>query len=372
MKNKTFFILGIASFALAACGTTTAIVAEPGVKKTFAIGDTFYLRGSFADNGWSSTYNDHPFIYDDSMLADHGFNYYLLGFTFSVNDQFKTTSGDWSWNYGGNNLTAISGYYFGSQEGNALCNVAGTYDIYVNTSAHTMGVVRSATQLMENQDKNYTRTTAICLNSNTWNLVKEYNHYSCITVNRTTEFIDNGLYMHSIDDTTNSGYMSKTGTTDMYHYTVSGGANYRDVAAQEIENVRHDSTTKNVNDFFDNGHYLHDNASTIAGKMKYDNSHDNYYLAYSEAESDLFEKWMHFVAPLFTNQIDAEGTKIPFTGLGIQDLGSSKVKLYLYADNSYLSNTNTYFATAEISAVGSTTIACLDKYIAGTTDLPTA
>lgn len=381
MKIAKFLSLACAALALTSCGSgaINAIVKEqPKAADTFVKGNDLWLRGTPNDTDWACE-GAFKLTYDaDAETAGKGYTYYIKGVTFAVDDLFKVGSVEWGAGVGGEQLTPITTHYFannGGSDKNVKCTVAGTYDLYIDCSVSpwTMEIVRQASSLLTNQDLNYTRTTAICLNETYLAKVKAFNYFSCITVNRSTEFIDNGLYMHSSDDTTNSGYMTVAANpNDMYHYTLPGGKDHRDNTTQAIANVRHDSTTQGVNDFFYNGHYFHDNAATIAPKLGYDNVHDNYYLAYSEENADLFLHWMYFTAPLFTNKLDADGTKIPFTGLGIKDNGSGNVTFYLYADNSYLSNTNTYFATAEITDVGTTSLGALTKYISGASALPTA
>jgi hypothetical protein len=369
MKKSWMRVLSLA-LLLTGCRNSGAVLSGLAVKKNFALGNDLYLRGTF--NSWE-TPEAGKLTYQEGSPAKVT---YRTTYTFAQNDCFKVASSDWSASVNADQLMPISrlnfenaNTYQSSSDNNIRCLNAGTYDVLLSTTNDTTGkwwlsLVRSATQLLENQDLNYTRTTAISASASAWSAIQSDNRYSSITVNRTTEFIDHALYMHSIDDSTNSGYYTPASTpNDLYHYVLKDGADYRNTASEEITSVRHDSTTLGVNDFFMNGHYFHDHSATVAPVFTFDFDNGNYYATAAAAGATLVQNWMYFTAPLFTN---SSVTPIAFLGIGLKDCGNGEVKFYLYADNTMVSGGDTVFAVADITAVGTTVLSALDGYIAGT------
>lgn len=375
MKFRNLLILSGASALLSGCMMAWPAIFEP-VKKAFTVGtDALYVRGTIGGvNHWDSGYASYQLTYIDSTSS---INYQLKGITFAADDQFKIASADYGAevNYG----QMLTTTHFAQGDGSGAYNIkvvdAGTYDIYLSLTIASptwkVAVVPTASSLLSAADKNFTRTTNMYVsNEYMTGTIQQYDHFKdCITTSRVTNFVAGGLYMHTDNDTINSGYYSKSsenGGNNMYHYSLTGGytTNFSSVDAT-IENQREDSTTTSVDDFFTNCHYFTANAATIGAKFSYDIVHLNYYSDSATAGEGLIGDFMRFTAPLFTNYIDDETTKVTFKGLGLKDGGSEGVFYYMYTDDAILaSGANTVFSSAKVSNIGTTTIPFLAKYIA--------
>jgi hypothetical protein len=373
MKAKNLIILSAGALMLAGCGSAGIHLFEP--IKNFEVGGTesLYVRGTIGGvNHWDSGYDAYTLTYIDSTSA---INYQFKGITFAAGDSFKI--GGTAWAIAEVNYSQLLTTTHLSSSGNSNIDVvdAGTYDVYLSTTMAApywkLAVVPTAASLLAAADKNLTRTTNMYVsNDYMTGTVQQYDHFKdCITTSRVTNFVEGGLYMHTDNDTINSGYYSKTSENsgnNMYHYTLTGGytTNFSNESAT-IENQREDSKTTSVDDFFINGHYFTTNAATIGAKFSYDIVHLNYYSDSATAGDALVTDFMHFTAPLFTNYIDNETTKVTFKGLGLKDGGSEGVFYYMYTDDAILaSGANTVFSSAKVSNIGTTTIPFLAKYIA--------
>lgn len=361
--KKTWLLIA-SCLALSGCQVAAGF-AKP-IQKSFTLGNDIYLESSV--KGWSTS-DTYKFVY----TATDTIPYKLLNVAMAADEEFKVyCNGDWA---GVNCTTDITALHFTTANASdSYANFktvdAGTYDFYFTSNYQSSGAwkvfaIKSAQTLLEQQDLNYTRTSEIKASTDYFTSLENNNYFTCITRNRTTEFVDGGLYMHdTTGNTTNSGYYTKKNENsgnNMYHYTLAGGSDNRLVEGTRIENERLDSAT-NVNAFFANGHYFHDNAATIGALMAFDFDHFNYYIPNNTANAAYIQSFMYFTAPLFTNPAAAP---IAFTGAGIKDLGANTMAFYLYSNDTALlaEGANTVFAQANVSAVGSTTIAFLNKYI---------
>jgi len=372
MKARKLVILSAGALMLAGCGSAGIHLFEP-IKKTFTVGtDALYVRGTIGGvNHWDSGYDAYTLTYIDNTSA---INYQFKGITFAANDAFKIASIDYGAEVNYSQLLTTT-HFSGSGSSNITVTDAGTYDVYLSITLASpewkVAVVPTAASLLSAADKNFTRTTNMYVSNEYMSgTIQQYDHFKdCITTARVTNFVAGGLYMHTDNDTINSGYYSKTSENsgnNMYHYNLTGGytTNFANVSAT-IENEREDSKTTSVDDFFINGHYFTTNAATIGAKFSYDIVHLNYYSDSATAGDTLVADFMHFTAPLFTNYIDSETTKVTFKGLGLKDGGSEGVFYYMYTDDAILaSGANTVFSSAKVSNIGSTTIPFLAKYIA--------
>jgi hypothetical protein len=336
------------------------------LRKAFTPGtDSVYLESSV--KGWSPS-ETYKFTY----AASETIPYKLLGVAMAADEEFKLYVGtDWAGVNCTNDATAL--HFTTASASDAYANFktvdAGTYDFYFTSNYQSTGAwkvfaIRSAATLLAEQDLNFTRTTQINASDAYFSEVTSHNYFSCITKNRTTEFIDEGLYMHVTDDQyTNSGYYTRkneNGGVNMYHYALEALDN-RLLESASITGERLDSASQDTNGFFINGHYFHDRASVIGALMSYDFNNFNYFLVNNAANAAYITNWMHFTAPLFTNPQEA---LITFTGAGLKDTGAG-VSYYLYSDEAtkLTSTAGTVFSQADLSAIGSTAIAFLPKYI---------
>jgi hypothetical protein len=370
MGKKTFIGLLAAALLLGNGGAVLAggqTLAYKGARlqRAFTLGDGIYLESSV--KGWSTS-EDYKFTYTSTDTIP----YKLLGVSMAADEEFKIyCNGNWAGVNCTNEATAL--HFTTANASDSYANFktvdAGTYDFYFTSNYQSSGawkvfVIRSAATLLAEQDLNYTRTTQIKASDTYFSEVTSHNYFASITKNRTTEFIDEGLYMHVTDDQyTNSGYYTRKNETsghNLYHYTLDALDN-RLLETASITNERLDSAIEDTNSFFINGHYFHDHAATIGALMSYDFNAFNYYLPNTLANRDYITNWMYFTAPLFTNPQDAI---ITFNGAGLKDTGAG-VSYYLYSDEAtkLASDAGTVFSQADISAIGSTTIAFLPKYI---------
>jgi hypothetical protein len=315
-----------------------------------------YLRGTM--NSWNAEDNYKLAISEGTVSFDR----YIRNVSLTANAELKIATSDWTtWQYGYTNLTDFSKSYCGSVENSTNIKIteAGLYDIYVNTSTNYVEIAKSAQELFQRQDLNYTRSTQTNLNADGFSKIIAVNHFSSFTQLRTTYFINNGLYMHDGTTGTNSGYYTRKNENsgnNMYHYQIEGG--YSNMSTGSIINERHDSTI-NTNDFFINGHYYHENASTIYTNYQYDMNNHNYY----STDATMIQNAMYFTAPLFCNPefivVTGEAARtVNFTGAGLKDIKDGKTEHYLYtSDTSLLSDgANTVFSKATIANAGDTVI----------------
>lgn len=363
MKTKLVGLFCLATLLSGCAGGVETV--NMNIKKAYTLGSDIYLESD--KKGWT-TNEAYKFTYTASNTVP----YSLLNVTFAADEEFKLyCNGDWA---GINCTTDVTARHFTTANSNdAYANFktvdAGTYDIYFTSNYQSTGawkvfVIKSAATLLAAQDLNYTRTTEIKATTDYFTELTAKNYFTSITRNRTTEFIDDGLYMHdTTGTTTNSGYYTRKNEAsgvNMYHYTLAGSSDNRTVESTLIENERRDSTTKNTNDFFANGHYFHDNAAAIGALMSFDFNNFNYYMPIAGNETYVTQ-FMYFTAPLFTNPADAP---ITFNGAGIKDVGTT-ISYYIYSSEATKLDTgaNTVFAQADITNIGTTTIPFLNKYI---------
>lgn len=364
MRRKTLILWG-SVLLLSGC-VSPQIVAKPLLRAFVSGTDEVYLLGD--KNSWTSS-AEYRFTYSASDAVP----YKLASIPFAADEEFKLYCGtDWA---GYNCTSSITSLHFTSANSNdPYANFktkdAGVYDLYFTANYQNGGrwkvfAILSAESLLKQQDLNYTRTTEIKATVDYFTQIQDKNLYACITKNRTTEFIDNGLYMHDTTGTsTNSGYYTRlheNGGVNLYHYNLSEGSDYRTNADATLSNERLDSSTVTTNDFFINAHYFNSNATTIGALMQFDFDHFNYYLPANGNES-LMTLFMYFVAPLFTNPSEAP---IVFSGAGLKDTGAKTLSFYLYSSesNKLESGAETVFARADITGVGTTTIPFLPRYI---------
>ncbi|MCI2068107.1 MAG: hypothetical protein LKJ88_00815 [Bacilli bacterium] len=367
MRTKFVGLLFLATLLSGCAGSVETVNMNIKKASSFSLGEDIYLKSG--GNGWTES-ETSKLTYNSTATVP----YSLLGVTFAANEEFKLhakNSDNW---IGVNCTTEVTARHFTTANAsdpyaNFKTVDAGTYDVYFTSNYQSTGawkvfVVKSAATLLAAQDLNYTRTTEIKATTEYFTELTAKNYFTSITRNRTTEFIDNGLYMHdTTGTTTNSGYYTRKNEdsgVNMYHYTLAGSSDNRTVASTLIENERRDSTTKNTNDFFANGHYFHDNAAAIGALMTFDFNNFNYYLPLTGNETYVTQ-FMYFTAPLFTNPTDAP---ITFNGAGIKDVGTT-ISYYIYSSDATKldASANTVFAQADITNIGTTTIPFLDKYI---------
>jgi len=225
---------------------------------------------------------------------------------------------------------------------------------------------KTASQILTAAYRNYTRTTTTYFTADAYNEVKPKNHYDCFTQSRVTLWTDHALYMHNNSSSVNSGYFDQGNA--LYHYTLKNGV--EDVAKNDktlIENVAtavatHPSTYT-IHDFFSCAYTFNVLASDYAAYFSAVSGRDGVYQA---TDSSLMVDFMYFCAPLYTNPEVVTGTPfLTFNKVEIVDLGDGTYKFNLYAaETEKLSNSDGLFATAVISAIGTTAIPVIAAYLA--------
>lgn len=228
------------------------------------------------------------------------------------------------------------------------------------------GSYKTAQEILEAANQNYTRTTTTYFTADAYNEVKAKNQYDCFTQNRTTLWTEHALYMHNGSSTINSGYFDQNNA--LYHYTLKNGV--EDVSKTDkalVENVHvavaaHPSAYT-IHDFFTGAYYFKTFADLIAGDFTAVAGREG---VYQSTKSDYFEDFMYFAAPLYTNPEVVAGTPyLTFTKVEIVDLGDGTYKYNLYAaETAKLSTSDGLFATAVISAIGSTALPIMASYLA--------
>ncbi len=239
-------------------------------------------------------------------------------------------------------------------------------DMLQITKQESQITYKTPEEILSVADTNYTRTTATYFTAAAFTTVTENNYFSCFTQTRKTLWTSHALYMHNDTEQVNSGYLDKNGT--MSHYTLHNG--YQDIAKKDkglVENIRDDyvseDTAYTIHDYFVGCHTFKSQATSIAA---YFSAVDGKNGVYQATESSLFQNFMYFCAPLYTNPI-VEGASafLTFTKVELVDLTDGTYQYNLYAsETEKLSQSSGLFASATISSIGSTSLSVVDAYLA--------
>jgi hypothetical protein len=227
---------------------------------------------------------------------------------------------------------------------------------------------KTAAEILNAVDQNYTRTTTTYFTADAYNEVKAKNHYDCFTQSRVTLWTPHALYMHNNSSTVNSGYLDQGNA--LYHYTLKNGV--EDVTKTDkslVENVAlavptpAGSSSYTIHDFFTGAATFNLLSDMLAPLFSPVSGRDG---VYSSSDSNLLKQFMYFCAPLYTNPEVVTGTPyLTFTKVEIVDLNDGTYKYNLYAEETAkLSTSDGLFATAVISAVGATSIPVIAAYLA--------
>lgn len=351
MKNKLFILFPI--LLVSSC-SSPLIVLNNKIRTLRSIKDEdLYLVSNFTDFQIDEIYKlkKAPTNYTNE------YDFYLTNVNFSINDEFYIVNSSGEIKYHKEHLYNTIYCSNKLETNNILLKRSGNLDIYIDTDSSKLEVISSAFSILKRQDLNYIRKTVLNLTNSKFLEIKEVNYFKEITAERITHFIDNGLFMTTSDYSINSGYYSPKDTNMMYHYNVKTSAAMYDNPNGTIENVRLDSTTKNVNDFFINGHYFYENAIEFAQTFKFNMIDQVFYSTYSE----LIEPYIAFTAPLLV--ID-ENVNFTFNKVGLVDLTPTKSQFRLYSTSTeYLKDTANCFSSATIVDINEAHIDALNKYI---------
>ncbi len=224
--------------------------------------------------------------------------------------------------------------------------------------------------VFNNVNKNYTRDTDINLNEEAFARAKAKNKFA-FTLQRTTLWIDQGLYMYSTDGTVNSGYFTNsTEANKMYHYNINGGiTNIAD--SSKVQNVAFSSDiVGGMNAFFIDMCKFHDNASSYSALFT--NTANN---TWESTDLDMINYFLAFCASCYTNteawDVDGNGSigeneVLEFSKVIVtipDNSGNFLFKLYVTeACKSVLDSENIndcLFASASVHNIGSTAITAL-------------
>jgi len=227
-------------------------------------------------------------------------------------------------------------------------------------------VYKSAEEILGAADTNYTRTTLTYLSAEAFASVLPHNRFDCFTQSRKTLWNTHALYMHNESTQINSGYLDKANA--LYHYTLRNGL--QDIAKSDaslVENIRRDHVSGDsaftLHDFFMGCHYFKANATSLAASFSPVEGKSG---VYESSNASLFESFLFFCAPLYTNPEVVSGTPfLSFSKVEIVDLADGSYQYNLYANESEkLTQSNGLFAVATVSAIGTTSLPIIDAYLA--------
>jgi hypothetical protein len=225
-------------------------------------------------------------------------------------------------------------------------------------------VYKSAAEILSAADDNYIRTSVTYFSATGFDQVLPLNRFDCFTQSRKTLWTAHALYMHNESTQINSGYLDKNNA--LFHYTLHNGL--QDIAKNDaalVENIRQDFVSENpaftVHDFFMGCHYFKTNAATLAASFSPVEGKSG---VYESSDASLFESFMFFCAPLYSNPQVVAGTPfLTFSKVEIVDLADGTYQYNLYAQESEkLSQTNGLFAVATVSSIGTTALPIVDAY----------
>lgn len=227
-------------------------------------------------------------------------------------------------------------------------------------------VYQSAEEILSAADTNYTRTSLTYFSAEAYSSLLPHNRFDCFTQSRKTLWTAHALYMHNESTQINSGYLDQANS--LYHFRLHNGL--QDIAKSDaslVENLRRDYVSEEasftLHDFFMGSHYFKTNAASLASSFAPVEGKSG---VYASSDSSLFQSFLYFCAPLYTNSEVVAGTPfLSFSKVEIVDLADGSYQYNLYANESEkLTQSNGLFAVATISAIGTTSLPIIDAYFA--------